>query len=82
LIACILEFDCTNNVAKYENILQGFRKTIDLKIKSIRVVCDYESITKHVKNMIHCVSNSLKNYQCEVLNLIDNFEAFDIIFVP
>jgi ribonuclease HI len=77
LIACILEFDCTINVAEYEALIQGLIKAIDLKIKAIRVVGDYEIVTKQVKNMIHCISNYLKNYQHEVLNLIDNFDAFE-----
>jgi ribonuclease HI len=29
LIACRLEFDCTNNVAEYEALIQGLRKAID-----------------------------------------------------
>jgi ribonuclease HI len=82
LMACRLEFDCTNNVAEYEALIQGLRKEIDLKIKGIRVVGDSEIVIKQVKNMIHCVSNRLKNYQHKVMNLIDHFEAFDIISVP
>jgi ribonuclease HI len=46
LIACRLEFDCTNNVAEYGALIQGLRKTIDMKIKAIRVVGDSEIVTK------------------------------------
>jgi ribonuclease HI len=82
LIACKLEFNCTNNVAKYEALIQGLRKATDLRIQAIRVVGDSQIVTKQVKNMIHCVYDRLKNYQREVLNLIDDFEAFDITSMP
>jgi ribonuclease HI len=82
LIACRLEFDCTNNVVEYEALIQGLRKAIDLKVKKIKVIGDSEIITKHTINSIHCISNLLRNYQHEVWSLIDNFDAFNIIYVP
>jgi ribonuclease HI len=30
MIACHLEFECTNNVAEYEALMQGLRKVLDL----------------------------------------------------
>jgi hypothetical protein len=35
MITCRLEFECTNNVAKYEALVQGLRKALDLNIKCI-----------------------------------------------
>ena len=32
LIACRLEFECTNNTTEYEALLQGLRKALDLNI--------------------------------------------------
>jgi hypothetical protein len=43
---------------------------------------DSEIIVRQVKNIIHCNSRHLRNYQQEVQRLIDNFEAFNIIIVP
>jgi ribonuclease HI len=40
LIACKLEFQCTNNTAEYEALLQGLRKAIDLGAKKIKVFSD------------------------------------------
>jgi ribonuclease HI len=31
MIACRLEFQCTNNTVEYEALLQGLRKSINLK---------------------------------------------------
>jgi len=81
-MTCRLEFNCTNNVAEYEALIKGLRKAIDFQIKGTRVFGDSKIVLKHVKNMIHCVSNFLKNYQRAVMNLIDHFKFFDIIFVP
>ena len=33
-----LEFECTNNVSKYEALIQGLRKAIDLKFKVVNVL--------------------------------------------
>ena len=40
LIACRLEFECTNNIDEYEALLQGLRKALDLKIKNLIVFGD------------------------------------------
>lgn len=40
LIACILEFDCTNNVVEYEALIQGLKKAIDLGVKDLKVFRD------------------------------------------
>jgi len=59
---CILEFDCSNNIAEYEALVQGLKKAIDKKIEKIKVSGDYEIIVKQIKNTIHCGSPHLKNY--------------------
>ena len=40
MIACLLEFECTNNVAEYEALMQGLKKTLDLHVKCIEVSKD------------------------------------------
>lgn len=37
LIACSLEFECTNNIMKYEALIQGLKKAIDLGVKGLQV---------------------------------------------
>ena len=46
LIACRLEFKCTNNVAEYEALIQGLKKDIDLSVKDLKVYGDFEIIVK------------------------------------
>jgi ribonuclease HI len=82
LIACRLEFPCTNNTVEYEALVQGLRKAIDLKEEKIKVFGDSEIIVRQVRNTIHCLSSHLKNYQSEVWELIKSFTAFNINIVP
>ena len=82
MIACHLEFECTNNVAEYEALVQGLKKALDLRIKCIMVFRDSQIVARQVRNSINCTSNHLKNYQREVWDLINKFEAFDIKSIP
>ena len=82
MIACRLEFECTNNVAEYEALLQGLRKALDLNIKCIEVFRDSQIVARQVRNSINCTSNNLKNYQQEVWDLMNKFEAFNIKSIP
>jgi ribonuclease HI len=82
LIACRLEFECTNNTAEYEALLQGLRKALDLDIQNLTVFGDSEIMVRQVKNSIHCLSPHLKSYHTEVWNLMNKFSAFNINSVP
>jgi ribonuclease HI len=63
LLSCRLEFECTNNTAEYEALVQGLKKAIDLGIKELKVFGDSKIIVRQVRNTIHCNSPHLKNYQ-------------------
>ncbi len=81
-ISCRLEFECTNNIAEYEALLQGLKKAIDLKVKYLHVYGDSEIVIRQVKNTIHCLSPHLRSYQSEVRNLISNFQEVIIDSIP
>lgn len=40
MLACRLEFDCTNNVVEYEALVHGLQKVISLDIKYLKVFGD------------------------------------------
>jgi hypothetical protein len=82
LIACRLEFECTNNTAEYEALLQGLRKALDLKILNLTVFGDSEIMVRQLKNSIHCLSSHLKSYQNEVWNLMNRFSAVNKNSIP
>jgi ribonuclease HI len=78
LFLCHLESKCTNNDAKHEALIQGLRKEIDLKVKSIEVFCDSELVIKQVTNVMFNTFYHLNKYQREVWSLINKFDSFDI----
>jgi ribonuclease HI len=82
LLACRLEFECTNNIAEYEALLQGLRKALDMHIQNLIVFGDSEIVVRQVRNSIHCLSPHLKCYQSEVWSLINKFSAFNINSIP
>ena len=45
-LSCRLEFECTNNTAEYEALVQGLRKVIELKVSNLKVFGDSEIIVK------------------------------------
>ena len=47
-LSCRLEFECTNNIAKYKALVQGLKKAIELKVKNLKVYGDSEIIVKQV----------------------------------
>jgi ribonuclease HI len=77
-----LESKCTNNDAKYEALILGFRKAIDLKVKSIEVFGVSRLVTKQVRNFMLNIFHHLNKHQQEVWNLISKFDSFDIKSIP
>ena len=49
-----------NNTSKYEALVQGLRKAIDLKVRNLKVFGDSKIIVRHIRNKIHCLSPHLK----------------------
>ena len=82
LINCRLEFECTNNVAEYEALIQGLKKAIDLDVKDLKVYGDSEIIVKQMRNLIHCISNRPTRYQQEVWDLLTSFSSFNMFSTP
>lgn len=82
MLACRLEFQCTNNTAEYEALIQGLYKAIGLNVKYLQVYGDSKIIVKQVRNMIHCISGHLKHYQTLAQNLTSHFIAFNNSTIP
>ena len=80
--SCHLESKCTNNDAKYEALIQGLEKVINLKVKSIEVFGDSQLVIKHVRNSMLCTFYHLNNYQREIWSLLNKLESFNIKFIP
>lgn len=61
--SCHLKYECTNNDAEYEDLIQGIRKAIDLNFKCIEVFGNSQLLIKLVRNFMFCTSYHLRNYQ-------------------
>ena len=57
-----LESKCTNNDAKYETLIEGLRKAIDLKVKIIEGFGDSRLLIKQVINFMFNTFYQLDNY--------------------
>ena len=68
--------------AKYEALIQGLKKAIDLKVKSIEVLGDSRLVIKQVRNFMFNTFHHLNKHQQEVWNLISKFDSFDIKSIP
>ena len=75
-LSCRLEFECTNNTAEYEALVQGLRKAIEPKVKKVKEYGDSKIIVKQIQNNIHCISPHLKAYQNEVWDLLMKFGIY------
>ena len=49
-----LEFECTNNIPKYEALVQGLKRAIELNVKKSKVFGDTEIVVKQIRDTIHC----------------------------
>jgi hypothetical protein len=69
-------------MAKYEVILQGLRKDLDMDVHNLIVFGDSKIMVKQLRNSIHSLSPHLKSYQTEVWSLMHKFSAFNINSIP
>jgi ribonuclease HI len=78
-----LEFETTNNVAEYEDLVLGLRAAKDMGIEKISVFGDVELIVNQIRNIYHAKHPRLRIYRNEVWDLVDSFlSSFNISFIP
>ena len=77
-----LEFEATNNMAEYEDLLLGLEIARDQKIKCLSVIGDLDLIVSQAKNQFAAKNNRLRDYRDVVWDTIEMFDAFAIQAVP
>jgi ribonuclease HI len=77
-----LEFDCTNNIAKYEALILGINLAIDMNIKNLHVKWDSDLIVSQVNRKFAAKNPRLKQYRDVVWEAIKRFENFSIEAIP
>jgi ribonuclease HI len=66
----MLEFDCTNNIAKYEALMIGLDLCLDMKIKFLRVTWDFDLIVSQIKRKFVANNEKLRRYRNSVWDTI------------
>jgi ribonuclease HI len=77
-----LEFDATNNVAEYEALLLGLEIAKDMGIKILNIKGDSDLVILQVKNKYACKSERLRRYRNAIWDVIEFFDAMDLIAIP
>ncbi|XP_012480821.2 uncharacterized protein LOC105795698 [Gossypium raimondii] len=77
-----LDFDCTNNMAKYEARIMGIRAAIERKIKVLELYGDSTLVIYQLKGEWETRDPKLINYQKLVLELIEEFDDITVCYLP
>ena len=77
-----LQFSCTNNVAKYESLIQGLLLARKRGIQTLSVYGYSELVVNQVRNQNVTKNGLLKSYKHRVWDLLEGFNAFNIQSIP
>nr|XP_012466168.1 unnamed protein product [Gossypium raimondii] len=77
-----LDFDCTNNMAKYEACIMGIRVTIERKIKMLEVYGDFALVIYQLKGEWETSDLKLISYRKLVLELTEDFDDITFRYLP
>ncbi|KAM2935905.1 hypothetical protein COP2_033561 [Malus domestica] len=70
-----LDFDCTNNQAKYEALVIGLSVLHDLHAARVLVFGDYEFVINQLNGNFRCMSCTLAPYHMVVSYLAESFDG-------
>ena len=77
-----LEFEATNNVVEYEALLLGLETAKDMGIKMLSISGDSDLIILQIKNEFACKCKRLKRYRNAVWDMMEYFDALNLISIP
>jgi ribonuclease HI len=77
-----LEFSATNNIAKYEGLVNGLRLAKDLGIRRLLIKEDSQLVAKKVQKEYDCNSEMMVKYLAEVCRMEKFFDGFKVWYVP
>ncbi|KTG28458.1 ribonuclease HI family protein [Haloferax profundi] len=72
----------TNNCAEYEALIAGLERALDLGITKIRARGDSELIVRQVQGEYNVNDSKMQKRHKQVMDLVSEFEQFDISHVP
>ncbi|KAE8716368.1 PCF11P-similar protein 4 [Hibiscus syriacus] len=77
-----LAFECTNNMAEYEECILGIQATIERKVKSLEVFDDSALIIYQLRGEWMTRDSKLIEYKNLVMELINEFEEISFTYLP
>jgi ribonuclease HI len=80
--AAKLDFSCTNNIAEYEALLLGLRKSRAMGIRRAILKSDSQVISDHVDKNNKARDPKLEKYLDTVRRLEASFEGFSVKNIP
>ena len=75
-------FECTNNVAEYEDMILGLNALKNLKANRISIYGDSQLVINQVKGVYQTKHPRMRSYRNLVLELLENFTEFTFFFIP
>ncbi|MBI2592047.1 4a-hydroxytetrahydrobiopterin dehydratase [Candidatus Saccharibacteria bacterium] len=72
----------TNNQAEYQALLRGLQRSVELKIRRLKVFMDSELIIKQLNGLYKVKNKKLELLYRQVKELADGFEAILFTYVP
>lgn len=75
-------FACSNNSVEYEGLIQALEFARKRGIDYLKVYGDSELIVNQVRGLSVAKNDALKSYRNRVWNIIEEFNAFNLIYVP
>ena len=77
-----LEFEATNNVAEYEELLLGIEIAKDMGAKLLNIKGDSDLIVQQIKGQFACKCQRLKKYRNAIWDTMEFFDALNIEAIP
>ncbi|CAL8163073.1 unnamed protein product [Prunus armeniaca] len=77
-----LDFQCTNNRAKYEALIIGLEMLVELGIQSVEILGDSMLVLKQIAGEYKCLSPSLAVYLVAARNLLTEFREATWEHIP
>ncbi|KAK5811187.1 hypothetical protein PVK06_026509 [Gossypium arboreum] len=79
---CKLDFNCTNNMAKYEACIMGIRAAKEQKIRTLEVYGDSALVIYQFKGEWETRDPKLIHYRKVVLELLEEFDNITFNYLP
>jgi ribonuclease HI len=72
----------TNNMAEYEALVRALRRAREMAATSVFVYTDSQLVANQVLGSYKVKNDRLRTYLREAKNLIEDFNSFEIKYIP